>query len=196
MTEDPLVSQLTKRIITNATNLVGLVEVKENSHWDNPKTPFRDVDLDVWLRTWMGKVSGWEPGAPYCVAMDGAVVAASLYQLGLEYEKFLDHWTAGVMNNVEAMKKLNLLESKPSLASVWLAQHGDSWQGHAGIVLVPSIPNMTTIEGNTSAGPTADEASQRQGDGIWIRTFPTTGRGDLHTRGFMPVSSILALVTT
>ena len=45
MTEEPLISQLTKRIIANATNLVGLVEIKENAHWDNPKTPFRDVDL-------------------------------------------------------------------------------------------------------------------------------------------------------
>jgi len=185
--------QVADRIIATATDFVGLVERVENSHWDDPRTPYRDVDKDVWLRTWMEKISGWEPGAPYCVAFDGAVIAASLYQLGVPIEKFLGHWTAHVMTNARHMKALGLLSSSPSRGAVWLARHGASDSGHAGIVVDVHGNRIVTVEGNTSAGPTADSQQQRQGDGIWIRTFPLGGRGDLVTQGFVNVESILKL---
>lgn len=185
--------QLTNRIIATATDFVGLVEREENSHWDDPRTPYRDVDKDVWLRTWMEKISGWEPGAPYCVAFDGAVIAASLYQLGVPIAKFLRNWTAHVMTNARHMHSLGLLSSTPSRGAVWLARHGESDSGHAGIVMDVHGNSMVTIEGNTSAGPTADPQQQRQGDGIWIRTFPQGGRGDLVTQGFVSVESVLKI---
>lgn len=185
--------QLADRIIATATDFVGLVEREENSHWDDPRTPSRDVDKDVWLRTWMEKISGWEPGAPYCVAFDGAVIASSLYQLGMPIGKFLGHWTAHVMTNVRHLRALGLLSFTPSRGGVWLARHGDSDNGHAGIVANVHDGLIVTIEGNTSAGPTTDAAQQRQGDGIWLRTFPERGRGDLVTQGFVTVEGILKL---
>ena len=185
--------QLADRIIATATDFVGLVEREENSHWDDPRTPARDVDKDVWLRTWMGKISGWEPGAPYCVAFDGAVIAASLHQLGAPVEKFLSNWTAHVMTNVRHLRAMGLLSSSPSRGGVWLARHGDSDSGHAGIVVDVHGSMIVTIEGNTSAGPTSDPEQQRQGDGIWMRTFPQTGRGDLVTQGFVSVESLLKI---
>ena len=185
--------QLIDRIITTASNFVGLVEIEDNSHWDDPRTPMRDVDKDVWLRTWMEKISGWEPGAPYCVAFDGAVIAASLYQLGVPIEKFLANWTAHVMTNVRYLRALGLLSSSPTRGGVWLARHDDSDNGHAGIVVDVHGSTIVTIEGNTSAGPTADPEQQRQGDGIWLRTFPQSGRGDLVTQGFVRVESIVTI---
>jgi len=185
--------ELADRIIAIATDFVGLVEREENAHWDDPRTPARDVDKDVWLRTWMEKISGWEPGAPYCVAFDGAVIAASLYQFGANPERFLSNWTAHVMTNVRHLRALGLLSHTPSRGGVWLARHGDSDSGHAGIVADVHHDAIVTIEGNTSAGPTADPQQQRQGDGIWIRTLSQRGRGDLLTKGFVDPEGILKL---
>ena len=48
-------------------------------------------------------------------------------------------------------------------------------------------------EKNGRETDTADPDQQRQGDGIWIRTFPQGGRGDLVTQGFMSVDSIIKI---
>jgi len=95
--------------------------------------------------------------------------------------------------NVRHMRAMGLLSSTPDHGGVWLARHGNSDSGHAGIVADVHGSRIVAIEGNTSAGPTADPAQQRQGDGIWIRTFPLGGRGDLVTQGFVSVESILKI---
>ena len=64
---------------------------------------------------------------------------------------------------------------------------------HAGIVTDFHGYTIVTVEGNTSAGPTADPDQQRQGDGIWVRAFPQGGRGDLVTQGFVSVENLLKL---
>jgi len=192
MTTTP--GQLANRIIAIATDFVGLVEKEENSHWDDPHTPFPDSQKDAWLRKWMAKIPGWTPGAPYCVAFDGGVIANAIQQLlGPDaMMKFATVWTAHVMTNVRELGRRGLLEAKPAVGGVWFARHGNTDMGHAGVVVDPA---GTTIEANTSAGPTADPNEQRQGDGIWIRHFDLLqGRGTLRTQGFISPTGILQLL--
>lgn len=187
--------RLADRIIAIASDFVGLVETSSNAHWDDPQTPWADNVKDAWLRKWMAKVPGWSPGAAYCVAFDGAVIANALQQLGVDPAKFLKSWTAHVMTNVRMLRALGLLDNTETIGGVWLARHGASDNGHAGVVAGHQMTTIVTIEGNTAAGPTANQEQQRQGDGIWLRTQHRGGRGDLHTQGFVSPASILKLAT-
>ena len=52
---------------------------------------------------------------------------------------------------------------KPVRGAVWLARHGATSDGHAGIVAAASGKSMSTIEANTSLDP-ATPAKDREGD--------------------------------
>lgn len=186
---------LAEKIITLATDFVGFVERKSNAEFDDPKTVPWEKDKSDWLVAWMRRVPGWTPGAPYCAAFDGAIAAAALEMLGIHPALFLQRWTAHVMTNVRMLQKRRLLTQLALPGSLWLARHGSTDRGHAGVGINCIQGQLTTIEGNTSAGPTADEEKQRQGDGIWLRTFAKSGRGQLLTQGFLPPPNLLFLAT-
>ena len=98
------------------------------------------------------------------------------------------------MTSYRAFKERGLIHDTPSPGSLWLAQHGQTDQGHAGIVVrTESVVQMITIEANTSADPNASGAQNREGDWITQRIRNRTGAGDLHTRGFVRPASILKL---
>jgi hypothetical protein len=189
-----LSDKLGTAMVRRSTDFVGLVETKSNAVWDNPATPQWEKDKSDWLRSWMRKVSGWTPGAPYCVAFDGAIAAACLEELGISSKPFLSKWTAHVMTNVNMLKKARLHSVSPSVGAVWLAQFGETSSGHAGIVAITGA-RITTVEANTvaQAVPAGNANLQRAGDGIWIRSFPVGGRGKLLTRAFCSPDAILTL---
>lgn len=61
--------------------------------------------------------------------------------------------------------------SKPKLPSpgdwiIW--RHGDSWQGHCGIITEVGSDYLMTVEGNTGPG----QGIVREGDGVYIRRRP------------------------
>lgn len=191
-TMSDIIRLLATRIVDRATNFVGLSEVRQNAVWDDKNTPEWEKGKSDWLRKHMARVKGWEPGAPYCAAFDGAVVATVLDNLGIDSKPFLAKWTAHVMTNVRTLKGLKLHSEMPTIGSLWLARFGDTDKGHAGIVVARTKFAITTVEGNTMKQ--AGEAErERQGDGIWIRQFPISGRGELRTQCFCSCDAILAL---
>lgn len=179
-----------------ATNFVGLREVQNNARWEDAKTPFKDADRETWLRTWMRKVEGWTPGAPYCAAFAGASVAAALYAMGVSMEtiedKFLKVWSAHCMTNARRLKKRGILSAVPVPGALWLAQHGSTDSGHAGVVSTTWQRQMGTIEGNTTDGGSREGGGK--GDGIFLKQGASKGRGDLITQGFLHPESILKLI--
>lgn len=184
-----------EKLIALATNFVGLTETKSNAEWDDPLTKASEKEKSNLLSKTMKRVSGWAPGASYCVAADGACVALTLEQLGQPEaaKKFLKAWTAGVMNNVEEMKRRECLSKRPLRGSIWLAQHGKTWKGHAGIVTDFNDRSMSLVEFNTSAGSTADPELQRNGDGIFSRVRNLQTNGDLITRGWVSPAALILL---
>lgn len=180
-----------QKLLAVASDFQGLGEVVNNEHWDDPRTTFKDVDKDVWLRTWMAKVDGWTPGAPYCAAFVGAVVAATLKGYGVPMERiesvWLKLWCAHCMTNVARLKAKGVLSQVPVPGALWLAQSGNSQRGHAGIVNATNGRQMSTIEGNTN------DAGSNEGDGIFAKQLPISGRSSLKTRGFLHPASILDL---
>lgn len=185
----------TLEIIRNAKRFTGLREVKPNAEWDNPKTPTRESMLSEELRKLM-RPSPWEPGWAYCAAFCEAVVSAAIAHLGTpeQVQKFRDSMNSGVLASRNRFRELGMLSKFPSPGSIWLAQHGSTNNGHAGIVVSLTEVNLCTIEANTSLDST-DSAKDREGDWITGRVFGHSGRGTLKTVGFVTPASILQRIS-
>lgn len=190
-----LAEQLAHLLVKRSTDFVGLVETKSNAVWDNPITKASEKEQSDWLRKEMARFRGWELGAPYCVAFDGAIVADCLSKLNVKPDTFVAAWTAHVMTNVRMLKKRAMLSVYPQIGSVWLARFSGTDSGHAGIVCAITDRYITTIEANTVKPGVGGDAAQRAGDGIWIRIFSQKGRGKLQTQGFCTCDALLRLAT-
>ena len=187
-----LQSRLAAAIIDQGRRFCGLQEVRPNQNWDNPDTQGADLALVTELREGMRK-SPWEPGWAYCAAFAEFIVANALSQIGATPEqiaKFRAVMNPHCMTSVEAFKSRGMLSVFPVAGAIWLAQHGSSSNGHAGLIVKPQDPSMATIEANTSYG---SGGNQREGDWITSRIRPIAGPGELHTRGFVHPEDVLKL---
>ena len=183
------------QIVREAGRFVGLREVRRNSDWDNPKTPERDTALAEELRRLM-RPSPWEEGWSYCAAYCDGIVGVALRSLGFSETK-VKRWskvmTPHCVTSAGNFRVRDLLTEKPVRGAVWLARHGTSSNGHAGIVTATSGRSMSTIEANTSLDPTTS-AKDREGDWITTRIRSVSGTGNLRTMGFVTPASILSLL--
>ena len=189
--------QLGHEIIRQASRFIGLREVKPNADWDNPQTSQRDATLASELRALM-RPSPWEEGWAYCAAFTEGVVTAALKTLGVSPEQ-IGKWqrvmTPHCVTSAANFKSRGLLSDAPETGAVWLARHGSSSKGHAGIFTGRRGSSMATIEANTSLDPQTPE-KDREGDWITTRLSFLKGRGSLATLGFINPSSILKLIAS
>jgi hypothetical protein len=187
--------QLAQGIIRQASRFIGLREVKPNADWDNPNTPGNDRVLVDELRSLM-RSSPWEPGWAYCAAFAEGMVLAALRSLAATPEQ-IKRWQATMtphcVTSAANFRNLNLLSESAVPGSIWLARHGNTSNGHAGIVTAVRGVSMSTIEGNTSLDPSSD-AKEREGDWITPRIRFLKGSGTLNTLGFITPTSILKLI--
>lgn len=186
---------LAAQIVREASRFVGLREVRRNSDWDNPRTPERDYALAEELRQLM-RPSPWEEGWAYCCsACEGWVIAALR---SLEFpESKIKRWqkvmTPHCVTSAGNFRARGMLGEKPTTGAVWLARHGTSSNGHAGIVTASTGRSMSTIEANTSLDPSTP-AKEREGDWITTRVRSVAGTGRLKTMGFVTTEAILAFL--
>lgn len=185
--------KLAHLIIAEARRYCRLREVKPNAQWDNPSTPGPDTALVAELRTGM-RQSPWEDGWAYCAAFAEHIIAAALLKWGAtpaQIAKWHATMSPHCMTAVRSFRGLGLLSTTSVPGALWLARHGTTENGHAGLVELSHAPQMDTIEANTSSG---QSGSQRDGDWITTRLRPISGPGDLRTQGFVHPSSILRLI--
>lgn len=180
-------------IIRQASRFIGLREVRPNADWDNPKTPQRDAALADELRLLM-RPAPWEPGWAYCAAFCEGVVTEALRALGVSPAAFARVMTPHCVTSAANFKARGLLTSEPEAGAIWLARHGSTSNGHAGIFTARRGTSMATIEANTSLDPDTPE-KDREGDWITTRLSYLKGRGSLATLGFINPSAILKLCT-
>lgn len=192
----PTVDALTKEIIRQASLYQNLREVKPNAQWDNPATKDADKQLNAQLVECM-ESAGWEKPWAYCAAFAEGMIILSLRQLGCrpdQYVRLRKLIQPGVMNTVRALSSVQALSAQPAPGSLWLARHGNSANGHAGIVIKARGNGlMSTIEGNTTSD-FKDSASDRQGDGVFPRERNVATNGNLKTMGFLTPASMLRLL--
>ena len=186
---------LAAQIVREASRFVGLREVRRNSDWDNPRTPERDYALAEDLRQLM-RPSPWEEGWAYCAAYAEGVVVAALRALGFPEPK-VKRWqkvmTPHCVTSAGNFRARKMLGEKPAIGAVWLARHGTSSNGHAGIVTASTGRSMSTIEANTSLDPTTP-AKEREGDWITTRIRSVNGTGKLKTMGFVTPETLLSFL--
>lgn len=184
---------LAHAIIREASRFIGLREVKPNTDWDNPSTPGPDTALARELRALM-RPSPWEEGWAYCAAFAEGVVAAALLRLvpPAETARFRAVMGPHCVTAAGAFRARGLLTQSPQPGSIWLARHGTTSNGHAGIVCTTKGTKMATIEANTSLDPSTP-AKEREGDWITNRLRGTQLNGSLRTLGFVTPDAILSL---
>lgn len=189
--------RLAHLMVRAAGRFVGLRETKSNSEWDNPLTRASEKALSDELLGLM-RPTPWEPGWAYCIAFCEAVVRLALSDLGASADQIravTRPITAGVMVTRDNLETLGHLSKTPVMGSIWLARHGKSRLGHAGIVTAVhtnKTATLATVEANTNLDA-SNPAKDREGDWITTRIFPARGRGDLATEGFLTPRSILSL---
>ena len=191
MTSDALATA----VMRLASRFIGLREVKPNADWDNPSTAGPDRALVDELRSLM-RSSPWEPGWAYCAAFCEGMVLAALRSLSATPEQIKrcqSAMTPHCVTSAGSFRKLGLLSPTAAPGSIWLARHGNTSNGHAGIVTAVRGVSMSTIEGNTSLDPSSD-AKEREGDWITARIRSLKGSGSLVTLGFITPASILKLI--
>ena len=191
MTSDSLATA----VMRQAGRFIGLREVKPNADWDNPSTAGPDRALVDELRSLM-RSSPWEPGWAYCAAFCEGMVLAALRSLSATPEQ-IKHWQSAMtphcVTSAANFRKLGMLSPTAAPGAIWLARHGSTSNGHAGIVTAVRGVSMATIEGNTSLDPSSD-AKEREGDWITHRIRFLKGSGTLNTLGFITPASILKLI--
>ena len=190
-------------MVRAAGRFVGLRETKSNAEWDNPLTRASEKALSDELLGLM-RPTPWEPGWAYCIAFCEAVVRLALSDLGASADQIravTRPITAGVMVTRDNLETLGHLSKTPVMGSIWLARHGKSRLGHAGIVtatyfnknaMLTPTAMLATVEANTNLDA-SNPAKDREGDWITTRIFAAHGRGDLSTEGFLTPRSILSL---
>ena len=192
MTSDTLATA----VMQQAGRFIGLREVKPNTDWDNPSTAAPDRALVDELRSLM-RSSPWETGWAYCAAFCEGMVLAALRSLSATPEQ-IKRWQATMtphcVTSAANFRKLGLLSPTAAPGAIWLARHGSTSNGHAGIVTAVRGVSMSTIEGNTSLDPSSD-AKEREGDWITARIRPLKGSGSLFTLGFITPDAILKLIS-
>lgn len=187
--------QLAQGIIRHASRFIGLREVKPNANWDNPSTPGPDRALVDELRSLM-RQSPWEEGWAYCAAFAEGMVLAALRSLAAtpaQIKRWQQTMTPHCVTSAGNFRKLGLLSANAEPGSIWLARHGSTSNGHAGLVTTVRGLSMATIEGNTSLDPSTS-AKEREGDWITNRIRFLKGSGTLNTLGFVTPASILKLI--
>lgn len=188
-------TSLATEIVRTASRFIGLREVKPNANWDNPATPGPDTVLVGTLRSMM-RSSPWEEGWAYCAAFCEGVVADALVSCGAtpqQVAKWHKIMTPHCVTSAGNFRERGLLSQVPEPGSIWLARHGTSSNGHAGIVTAVRSATMSNIEANTSLDPSTP-AKEREGDWITTRIRPKGGVGSLKTMGFVTPASIIKAI--
>lgn len=192
----PTAEALAAEIIRQAEAFQNLKEVVPNKKWDNSATPGPDSVLNARLTEVM-ESAGWEAPWAYCAAFAEGMIILALRQLGCQpgqYARLRKLIQPGVMNTVRALSSVQALSAQPVPGALWLARHGNTDKGHAGIVTSARGNGlMSTIEGNTTSD-FKDSASDRQGDGIFPRARNVAINGNLKTMGFLTPASMLRLL--
>lgn len=188
-------ADLSNAIVRTASRFIGLREVKANAEWDNPATPGSETALSGELRAMM-RPAPWEPGWAYCAAFAEGVVTTALRSLGAtpdEVARFASVMSPHCVTAANRFRQRGLLSQLPAPGAIWLARHGSTSNGHAGLVTAISPTTMATIEANTSLDATTP-AKEREGDWITTRLRDPATNGKLRTLGFITPEAVTMLL--
>lgn len=167
-------------IVATAQHFLNLTETAPNARWDDIATSGPDTRAAELRQALLD--TGWQLGWAYCAAFSEVCWRAA-YRNRPELPLISRSITPSVMATFENFERLGRITKQPAPGALMLMQHGQSWQGHAGIVLGAQDGRLVTIEGNTSPA-----VASREGDGVYRKEkaldfTPSSSR--LWLRGFV-----------
>ncbi len=177
-------AEIRQRVLWFAYHFAGLTEMVNNEKWnDEAKTAELRRDMTA---------AGWQPGWSYCAAFCEAAWRFA-YAGRHELPRIAEILTPGAVQSFQNARATGLTSDEPSVGSIAIWQHGQSWQGHAGIPVGETPTGLITIEGNTGPTPGTIREAAGHGDGIFRKTRNTVKPGqkitgsDLILLGFIPI---------
>jgi hypothetical protein len=175
-------------IVATAEEFEGLVEVKSNAEWDDPKTKGKDRRAVVFEE--MIKRAGHQDGWPYCMSFCEGVWRVSYEQAGASSarrNRIAGLLNPSVMKSFRACADAGLIERDPVKGAIMFMQKGGGGYGHAGIVVYVEANWFFTIEANTSPSDPDDRDGGIGTGGVWRKKRIVTygSRPGLHLRGFV-----------
>lgn len=169
-----------KGIIAAAEHFLNLTETVQNSKWDDVATRGPDARAGELRQALLD--TGWQLGWAYCAAFAEACWRAG-YKARPELALIGKSITPSVMGTLENFEQLHRITRTPSVGAIMMMQHGNTWQGHAGIVTGLENGRVLTIEGNTSS----NDPNNREGDGVYRKSHALSfsQSSGLWLRGFV-----------
>lgn len=177
-------AEIRDRVLWFANHFAGLTEMVNNEKWNDEA---RTAEL---LRAM--SAAGWEPGWSYCASFCEAAWRFA-YQARPELPRIAKILTPGAVQSFQNARDAGITSDVACEGSIVLWQHGQSWQGHAGLVVGKTPTGLMTIEGNTGPTPGTIREAAGHGDGIFRKTRNTVKPGqkitgsDLTLLGFIPL---------
>lgn len=168
MVSKPEAITLPRALIEEAQKWVGVQEVGKN----------RGVEVEMFQKAVDGKASG----EPWCAAFVEFCIKQVVAQHGVTTPVVASEHCLTIWNTTPVSQRLTT--PVPGCLVIW--RHGDSTQGHIGVVTeVTADPRfIQTIEGNT--GPEV-KAVNSEGDGVYVKLRNVEGTGNMKVLGFLRV---------
>lgn len=178
--DNSAVSAIRKGIIDTAEHFLNLTESAPNSKWDDVATRGPDARGGELRQALLD--TGWQLGWAYCAAFAEVCWRAG-YKDRPELALIARSITPSVMGTFENFERQKRITRTPAVGALMMMQHGNSWQGHAGIVTGLEGGRVLTIEGNTSS----NDPQSREGDGVYRKShgLSFSQSSGLWLRGFV-----------
>lgn len=152
-----------QRLIEIVTAEIGVKETGGDNHGARVEEFQKAVDGKAQSESW-------------CMAFVQWAIKLVEVQMNVSSPIFSSEHCRTVWNNSPALRV-----DKPFPGCVVIWQHGNTTNGHTGVVTSVTDTNISTVEGNTSTGKGVD----RNGDGVYARIRTKTGSGEMKVIGFL-----------
>lgn len=156
-------------VIIAAQALVGVHEVGGNN---------RGPIVELIQKT----VDGVAGGEAWCMAMAQSCIAFAEVTTGIKSPIVSSEGCLYTFNKTPIEQRVRKIPL-PGAIVIW--QHGNTAQGHTGIVTASDGEIVETVEGNTDSGIGDNGSIVRDGGGVYRNRRPFLGVGNMHLVGFL-----------
>jgi hypothetical protein len=153
-----------ERLIEIVTHEVGVKESGGDNHGPRVEEYQKAVDNIAHGESW-------------CMAFVQWAIKQVEAEFGIKSVLFKSEHCLTVWNKTPASARL----ATPIPGAVIIWRHGDTTNGHTGIVTSVTANNVGTVEGNTSDG----KGVNRNGDGVYARIRSRVGSGAMQVVGWI-----------
>lgn len=160
-------------LVQAACSMVGIKELTGNNDGE-------------WVSEIQKTVDGSADGEPWCMAFVQSMIAYVEFKTGIQSPLFATEHCLTLWNKTQDVYKVKNI---PLSGAIVIWRHGDTLNGHTGIVLDCDGNEFSAVEGNASGYmvPVASEIENvnRNGNGVFYTRRSKFRSGDMKVLGFL-----------